>query len=292
MKEYEGTVYLGVVGSDLEIGKCRDSIQNIVMRQGDTGPHYVRATKGFEARQKHLNIFIESGQAFILLLDHDMYFHSDTLERLRAHKLPYMSGLYMRRKWDILAPVWYRKFAGKWPMEPWVGKIADDKLHEIGASGWGCILLHRDVILETQKVLKTEPEVIEDDMDIWPYDLRQVMRAINGLNKLGKSKEKIDPLVIGAFTDVLKEEIKPLRCDRGVVGSDIRFPFFALQAGFQLMGDPNVKPGHNVHFPLNPDMYDKNFNDEQFKAATEEMNKATIESRKEIAKQAKKVKRA
>jgi len=291
MKEYEGTVYIAAVGSNAEIGECRDSIGKIQIRQGDTGPHFGRATKGYDARQKHINMFIESGQAFILLLDSDMYFSPDTLERLRSHKLPYVSGLYMRRHWRTLAPVWYRKFPGKWPMEPWVGTIATDKLHEIGASGWGCVLIHRDVILETRKVLKGEPEVIEDDMDIYPYDINQVMRAINGLDKLTTGKE-VDPLLIKAYTDVLKEEFIPLRCDRGVVGSDIRFPFFALQAGFQLMGDPLVKPGHNVYFPLSPDMYADNFTDEQMNEATEVMKIETAKARKQIAKQVKKANNA
>ncbi|MCK4897999.1 MAG: hypothetical protein KAS38_04450 [Anaerolineales bacterium] len=284
MKEYEGSTYIGVVGGGIEVGACRDTIGSIIMRQGDTGPHYLRATKGYEARQQHLNIFIEQGQAFILLLDHDMYFSPDTLERLRSHKLPYVSGLYMRRQWRTLAPVWYRKFAGKWPMEPWVGRVADDKLHEIGASGWGCLLLHKDVVHATRKILKGEPEVIEDDIDIWPYDIKEVMRAINGLGNLSQTHEKIDAPLVKAYHDILKEEIKPLRCDRAVVGSDIRFPFFALHAGFQLIGDPQVKPGHNVNFPLSPDMYNDNFTDEQFAEATKVMGKETAVARGQITK--------
>lgn len=284
MKEYKGTVYLAVVGSSFEVGECRDSIARIVTRQGDTGPHYGRATKGYDARQKHLNIFIESGQDFILFLDHDMYFSPDTLERLRAHKLPYVSGLYMRRQWKTLAPVWYRKFEGKWPMEPWVGRVADDKLHEIGASGWGCLLLHKDVVHAIKKVLKGEPEVIEDDIDIWPYDLKQVMRAINGLGNLAETNDKIDAPLVKAYHEILKEEIKPLRCDRAVVGSDIRFPFFALQAGFQLVGDPQVRPGHNVNFPLDTEMYHSNFTDEQFTEATRVMREETKVARSAITR--------
>lgn len=291
--EYEGTVHIAVVGPSFEIGECRDSIARIVTRQGDTGPHYGRATKGYDARQKHLNNFIESGQDFILLLDHDMYFLPDTLERLRNHKLPYVSGLYMRRQWRTLAPVWYRKFAGKWPMEPWVGKVADDKLHEIGASGWGCLLLHKDVVHATKEVLKGEPEVIEDDIDVWPYDIEQVMRAINGLGNLAKTNDKIDAPLVNAYYEILKEEIKPLRCDKSsVVGSDIRFPFFALQAGFQLMGDPQVKPGHNVNFPLSPDMYQENFTDEQFAEATKVMKQETAVARGAITKRFNKVNNA
>jgi hypothetical protein len=169
-------------------------------------------------------------------------------------------------------------------MEPWVGKVADDKLHEIGASGWGCLLLHKDVVHAVKEVLKGEEEVIEDDMDIWPYDIKQIMRAVNGLGNLVKTNEKIDAPLVKAYHEILKEEIKPLRCDRGVVGSDIRFPFFALQAGFQLMGDPQVKPGHNVNFPLNPDMYQANFSDEQFEEATKVMKQETSAARGKITK--------
>ena len=287
MKEYKGTTYIGVVGSEIGISACQETIEKIVKRQDDSGPYYARATKGYDARQKHLNNFIEQGQAFILLLDSDMYFSPDTLERLRSHKLPYVSGLYMRRKWENLGPVWYRKFPGKWPMEPWVGKIEEDKLHELGASGWGCMLVHRDVILETRKILKTEPEVIEDDMDIFPYDIKQIMRAINNIDRLAQSNGKIDPLFIKPFVEILKEEIKPLRCDRSVVGSDIRFPFFASLAGFQLMGDPSVAPGHNIQFPLNAEMYHENFTDEQFELGTKEMHKETMKARKSLARKVK-----
>lgn len=284
-KEYTGTTYITVVGADTEVGRCRDSIMKIAMRQGDTGPHFIRATKGYEARQEHLNNFIESGHDFILMLDSDMHFQKNTLERLRSHKLPYISGLYMRRNWKKLAPVWYRPFDGQWPMEPWVGKIDLDELHPIGASGWGCLLMHRDVIMDTRQVLKGEREIIEDDMDIYPYDLKQIMRAMNGLRWLVDNQRKIDSIYVKACLDILQEEIKVLRADYGVVGSDIRFPFFALHAGYQLMGDPQVTPGHNVHFPLDAVMYDNNFTAEQFAEGTKEMHKLTIERRKVIKKQ-------
>ena len=291
-KKYTGTVFITTTGSEVGLGACRDSIDLIQIRQGDTGPYRARATKGYEARQTHINKFIESGQDFILLLDADMYFDPDTLERLRSHELPYVSGVYMRRNWETLGPVWYRKFAGKWPMEPWVGEIENDKLHEIGASGWGCVLIHRDVILAVRELLKGEHEVIEDDMDIYPYDLKQVMRAMNGLEKLAEAHEKIDAPLVKAYVDIFREEIRPLRCDNGVVGSDIRFPFFALLAGYQLMGDPNVKPGHNINFPLNTQMYVDNFTEEEMAIGTAEMRKETIKARATIGRQIAKVKNA
>ena len=34
------------------------------------------------------------------------------------------------------------------------------------------------------------------------------------------------------------------------IGSDIRFPFFAREAGYTLMGDPDVRPQHMLNYPL------------------------------------------
>lgn len=250
-KTYVGSAYIGIVGSDGEYGPCRDSIENIARRGGDSPLHYLRATKGYEARQWHINNFLDSKHDFVFLMDSDMVFPRDALERLRSHGLPYVSGFYMRRNYESLAPVWYRPFSksSSFPMEPWVGEIERGKLHKIGASGWGCILLHRDVVLGVRALLRGEWEVLEDDMDVWPYDLQRIYAAINGLQRL------IDTGITHtvprqAYLNVLKEEIRPLRTDREIVGSDIRFPFFALHAGYQLMGDPDVVCGHMVNYPL------------------------------------------
>ena len=143
-----------------------------------------------------------------------------------------------------------------------------------------------------RKILKGEYEVLEDDMDIWPYDLIQIMRAVNGLEKLAGTHVKIDAPLVKAYVEILREEIKPLRCDRGVVGSDIRFPFFALQAGFQLMGDPQVKPGHNINFPLDVQMYVDNFTPEVMAEGTKVMRQETITARQIIGRKVGRVKRA
>lgn len=252
------TTYIGVVGPDTERGTCRDSISNIQVRQGDYGPVFVRATKGFEARQLHVNMFLdETTHDYLLLLDHDMVFQADTLERLRSHNIPYVSGLYMRRSLQPMAPIWFRPFDGRWPMKPWVGNPERGKLHPIGASGWGCMLMHRDVILAVRDILKGEQEILEDDMDIWPYRLDVIMRALNDLQKYLSTVEILDKKRddISACVRDLASEIRPLRADREIVGSDIRFPFFALQAGYQLMGDPDVRPGHLIEYSLTPDDY-------------------------------------
>lgn len=221
MKEYEGPVYIAVAENFLEYGQCRDSIEAITRRDGDTRPQFNRATKGYESRQEHLNNWYhKTDYPFILFLDGDMLFEPDTLERLRAHKLPYVSGFYMRRQVSPALPVWYERHApGVFPLRPLTWLLEEDKVYPIGASGWGCVLMHRDVVTAVREVLKGEPEILEDDMDVWPYDLDAVLAG--------------------------KEQIRPLRkIKHDIVGSDIRFPFFANVAGFGLMGDTGVKPKH------------------------------------------------
>lgn len=218
-KKYTGSVYTGVVGPDTIPVQAMISIMNLKRRDGDAAPKFQIATKGYEARQKCINEFMESEHDFILLLDHDMIFDADTLERLRSHELPYVSGLYMRRRFAPMFSVWFEPFDGQWPLMPFTDDPARDTLHELGASGWGCILMHRDMIEAVRPFLGGEQEVIEDDMDTWP--------ATGEL----------------------------LRGTKDVIGSDIRYPIFAKQAGFTLWGDPDVRPKHIVQYPLSPDDY-------------------------------------
>ncbi len=254
-KEYGGSAYIGVVGPDIEYGQCRDSIQAIARRAGDEGPFFIRATKGYEARQMHLNKFMDSRHGFLLLLDHDMTFPQDTLERLRSHGKPYVSGFYLRRQYKPIAPVWYRDNPrGLWPHEPYTDVPEGEGLVKLGASGWGCLLVHREVIEATREILKGEDEIIEDDMDIWPYDLDRVEAAIQGLVTLVSDEPTPSTLrpALAHHTKVLREEIRPLRIRKDVVGSDIRFPYYAKAAGFQLYGDPMVQCGHMLDYPLAP----------------------------------------
>lgn len=228
---YTGTCYIGVVGPESGPYNAMASILNIARRDGDGVPVPIYATKGYEARQQHFNKFMASGHDFMLLLDHDMIYDRNTLERLRAWGKPYVSGLYMRRRFSPMMPIWFEPWSGAWPYRWFLDIPERGRLHEIGASGWGCILIHREVVEETRKVLKGEPDVLEDDMDVWPYDLGAVLRG--------------------------DEELRVLRGAKGeIVGSDVRYPFYALQAGYQLYGDPDVRPAHVLHYPLTPDDYE------------------------------------
>lgn len=282
-KEYTGSAYIGIVGSEIELGEARDSIHNIIRRDGDSNPVFARGTKGYEARQTHINKFLESNHDFILLLDQDMKFKPDTLEKLRGHRLPFVSGLYMRRDYQPLAPVWHRPFTGKWPLEPWIGPIEKGRLHPIGASGWGCILIHREVIEATRKILHGEWEVFEDDMDVWPYDLRQILAAIKGLRSLLAERPGMSTLLptLEQHTRTLEGQIRPLRADRDRIGSDIRFAWYATQAGYPLMGDPDVRPGHFCEYPFSADDYEM-FPPDELEAARKDARNKINAARAEL----------
>ena len=255
MKEYEGSVYIAVVGSESEFGPCRDSIEKITRRAGDSEVNFIRATKGYEARQTHLNNWYEKTEhPFILFLDADMLFPPDTLERLRGHKVPFVSGFYMRRTIRPVAPVWFEQGQpGVMPMRPLMAVLEKNKTYPIGASGWGCILLHRDVVTAMQPFLKGELEIIEDDMDIYPYDLENIQNAVKRLVAAADGKTSMTPAEFRAAAYILQNEIRPLRGLKDVVGSDLRFPFFAHLAGFPLMGDTGVCCEHITSYPVGID---------------------------------------
>lgn len=251
-KEYTGSVYIGVVGTSHIHVNASSSINAIHRWAGDGAPYYLSATKGFEARQSHINNFIDSKHDFMLLLDHDQTFPADTLDRLRSHKLPYVSGLYMFRS-ATPRPIWFKwQKKNEFPFVPYYEIPERGKLVKLAASGWGCMLVHRDVVMAVRELLKDEKEITEDDMDVWPYDIHRIMAAIKMLEAAGEKDN-----VRSKAVSMLKEEIRPLRVVKDNIGSDLRFPFFAREAGFVLWGDPDVRCGHFIDYPVTPDDFEQ-----------------------------------
>jgi len=215
------TAYIGVVGPDDYPGHAMLSIGNLTRRAGDSEIHFSFATKGYEARQSHINNFKKSTHDEIILLDHDMQFAPDTIERLRSHGQPFVSGYYMRRHIKPLVPVWFEPYDGLWPMMPFLKIPERGKLHPIGGSGWGCMYMRREVVEAVKKVAGHEQEIFE--------------------GYLHKRPDTGEPL----FTNWTNP-----------IGSDVRFPILALLAGYQLLGDPDIRPGHYVNYALTPDDYE------------------------------------
>ena len=249
---YTGSCYVAIVGGELETGEARDSIESIQLRTGDAR-RFIRATKGYEARQSHFVAWLtETAHPFMLLLDSDQKFPANILERLRSHQLPFVSGFYMRRRYNPIAPVWFHDTGGRLPFRPWCTNVEPDKLYPLGASGWGCMLIHREVAEKVGALLKGEPFVIEDDMDVYPYDLGKILSAIHELQQLQDKKLSAPYLNsrIKEIYTVLEQEIRPLRGLKDPIGSDIRFAFYARKAGYQLWGDSGAACGHMLNYPL------------------------------------------
>ncbi len=225
----DGTVMTGVATSDIQSVSATASICSIQRRPGDSNPIFKIATKGAEAREKLIKQFLASSHDFILLLDGDMLFPPDVLERLRSHGLPCVSGHYVRRTHQpMIIPIWYEDDAEfRWPMMPFRESIQSGRLYRLGATGFGIWLIHRSVFEAVEPLLKGEAFVWQDDMDTWPYDLAEVLAG--------------------------REQLRVLRGTRDQVGGDVRLSFFIRQAGFTLWGDPDAKCGHYLLYPLSND---------------------------------------
>jgi hypothetical protein len=223
-----GSVYIGAVGAESQPVAAVVGVLNIKRRPGDGYPVILTPTKGYEGRQKLIEDFLASSHDFILLLDLDMQHPADLLECLRSHGVPMVSGLYMKRTYAPVQHIWFEDDPGfNWPVKPMTHAPTTGGLVRLGATGWGSVLIHRSVFEGVAPLLKGEPFVIEDDMDVWPYDLAAVLRG--------------------------EEHLRPLRGTKAdVVGSDVRFCFFARQAGFAVWGDPEARSGHYISYPVTP----------------------------------------
>ena len=185
----------------------------------------------------------------MLILDGDMIFPKDTLEKLRSRDLPFLSGTYLRRTYAPPAPVWFED-GNTFPYRPWTKPFEEGKLYKVGASGWGCIYIKREVVEAVKPFLKGEQFVLEDDMDVYPYDLARVMLAIDTLENL--SSKDVPAKALADYVRILREEIRPLRGVKDMIGSDLRFPFFAKLAGYDLYLDTSVLCGHMLNYKLQP----------------------------------------
>lgn len=220
-----GTAYIGVAAAEFGVTEAHNAVEALLLRPGDDPPSWQVATKGWEARQAHVERFLSSRHDWLLLLDSDMDTPTDLLERLRSHGLPCVTGHYLRRGWKPMKPIWYEDDPEfRWPMMPFRLTPESGRLYRLGATGSGCWLIHREVIEAVEPLLKGEPFFCEDAMTWWPYDIEAVASGREKLRVLRGSKER--------------------------VGSDVRLSFFIRQAGYAIWGDPDAACGHYVQYPL------------------------------------------
>ena len=78
------------------------------------------------------------------MLDTDMVFRLEDLERLLAHDLDVVSGLYQAGDGRLMAaPEWVEGLNAKWPPTP--DRKWPEGLSEVVATGMGCIAIKRAV---------------------------------------------------------------------------------------------------------------------------------------------------
>jgi hypothetical protein len=107
---------------------------------------------GFAARMELVDDFLKRKELdAILLVDMDMVLPKDGLEKLREHDLDMVSGHYFRRDTNPLMSVCMHLTEewGDWPV-PMVD--IPDKLTKIYSSGFGFVLIKREVVEKVAKI--------------------------------------------------------------------------------------------------------------------------------------------
>ena len=165
------SVYLAAVGNFLSPIRAVASIERIKRREGDSDVQHLSWTSGTLARQIHVERFLETKHDSIFMLDEDMEYPSDCLERLRSHGEPLVSGLYLRRDPAQLLPAAWKEPSriDDFPMLPLLD-FPLDALIPAGAIGHGYCLVHREVVLAVQQQAAGGPVMLRAPMPEWTGD--------------------------------------------------------------------------------------------------------------------------
>ena len=145
-------VFVGAVSSEKQFAKGVFSFTDLVVRDGDTKAIKM-GTRGDMARMTMGEKFLAGTWDAILLLDLDMIHPPDLLERLRAHEVDMVTAHYFRRHVEPMrSVVSLITDDDTWPY-PTLIDIPDDGLHEIACTGFGCVLIKREVVEAVMRLL-------------------------------------------------------------------------------------------------------------------------------------------
>ena len=112
----------------------------------------------------------------------------------------------------------------------------------------------------------------------------RMMEAIQGIKELEETKPPARVLraALKEYSAILNKEFRPLRGGKhDIVGSDIRYGFYARQAGYTLMGDSGIVCGHMTNYPLTLNNWMEA--DDAYRAKVgEEWRKHILEERKKV----------
>jgi hypothetical protein len=154
------SVLLAVATAEWQFMQATASVANIY-RSRDDDLLERHSSRGDIARLQLYDHLMQSKHEWILFLDGDMQFPPETLQILLSHKKECVSGLYFRRQLNPVMPIAYEDDpAMRWPMLPLID-FPDEGLIKVGATGWGCFLIHKDVFNKVKTVLKGAPPIMD-----------------------------------------------------------------------------------------------------------------------------------
>lgn len=178
-------IFVAAVSSEKQYTKGLLSFNDLAIRDGDTKAIKL-GTRGDMARMAMGNRFLASDLDAILLLDLDMIHPPDLLERLRAHDVDMVTAHYFRRHINPMrSVVSLITDDNTWPYPPLI-TIPDDGLHEIACTGFGCILIKRNVVEAVMAMLPPGsppfslgpmPEEANNEHGPFGSDFNFIMRA-------------------------------------------------------------------------------------------------------------------
>ena len=149
-------VYIAGATEARQYVKSYRSFVNLIREPGDEAFEPKEFSRGDVTRIQYGEEFLRRKEFdAILLLDLDMIHPPDLLQRLRAHDLDMVTGHYFKRGSKPMMSVC--SVGDEWPYEP-MFDIPSSGLHEIANTGFGNILIKREVVEAVNATLeKREP---------------------------------------------------------------------------------------------------------------------------------------
>lgn len=145
-------VFVAGVSSEFQYTRGVLAFRSLKTRPGDTMATHYGAT-GLVARKAVCSEFLYKRDFdALLLLDLDMDYPADILERLREHDKDIVCGHYYRRQLNPTMSLVELSPDGTWPYVP-ILDPPKEGLHEIACAGFGCVLIKREAIEAVAKTL-------------------------------------------------------------------------------------------------------------------------------------------
>ena len=175
-------------------------------------------TRGDQSRTALWEDFRASDANWILFVDGDQEIPDYALRRLLSHKKKCVSALYFRRQMDPCVPIAFQNDPTfQWPMMPLYNYPRGNHLIKCGATGFGCWLIHRQVLLDAHKAM----------CDEIGYDVPLISD--------GQMKE-----VVG---------------DNRRIGADLRLCYYIRRAGHDVWLDCGMPIGHYMDYAIGEEDY-------------------------------------